>query len=184
MPIYIPENDITLDAERDEQTIDVTVDESETEIILELDDDGQIFVNEAKAYRDQAYEYSNYALSYRDDAYRYSESASASATTAVASAESASDNATLSRSWAVGDTETRTGEETDNSKYYAMLSGANAETSQRYAEEAEDTIDTIRELTINTNFTVNFTTGELEYVSPDITFLVNTTTGNLDWEVA
>lgn len=184
MPIYIPENDITLDAERDEQTIDVTVEESETEIILEFDDDGQIFVNEAKAYRDQAKEYSEYAMSYRDESYTYSESASSSASSATASAESASDNATLSRSWAVGDTETREGEETDNSKYYALLSGANADTSQRYAEEAEDTIDTIRELTIGINFTVNFTTGELEYVSPDITFLVNTTTGNLDWEVA
>lgn len=47
--------------------------------------------------------------------------ASLSATNAETSASNASDSATLSESWAIGGTDTRTGEDTDNSKYYAEL---------------------------------------------------------------
>lgn len=184
MPIYIPENDITLNTDTDTNQIDVTVATEETEIEIILDDDAQIYVQEAKYYSDRAVEHASYAEVYRTEAATSAQNASASETSAQTSATNASDSATLSRSWAVGDTNTRTGEETNNSKYYCQMSEAHAGTSQRYAEEAEDTIDTVRELTIKTSFTVNFLTGELEYVSPDITFLVNTTTGNLDWEVA
>lgn len=182
MPIYIPENDITIDAETDQQVIDVTV-EGENEIVITIDNDAEIFAIEAKSYRDQALVYSQTAMSYRDSAHTYSDNASLSAGSASLSATSAANNAVLSESWAIGGTDTRTGEDQNNSKYYALLSGADAETAERCAQEAEDTIDVIRELTIRTTFTVNFLTGELEYVSPDITFIVNTITGNLDWEV-
>ena len=30
-------------------------------------------------------------------------------------------------------------------------------------------------------FTVNFETGNLEYISPNITFVINEDTGNLEW---
>jgi hypothetical protein len=114
----------------------------------------------------------------------FAESASTSATTAANSATRATDSATLSRSWAVGGTGIRTGEDSDNSKFYAQTSGANATLAEQYAGDAEGAVETIRQLTIETTFSVDFTTGELLYTSPGFTFEVNTTTGNLDWEVA
>ena len=180
MPINIPENDITVDVNTDVQEINIKVDGG----------DAEIFALEAKGYRDQTLSYSNEAKGYRNQAISassnaliYKNEAGGYATNASQSANNASNSATLSRSWAVGDTASRAGEETDNSKYYAEVSQSGAGTSQHYAEEAEDTLETIRTLVSDTVFTVNFITGELEYESPDITFLVNTTTGNLEWEV-
>ena len=49
-------------------------------------------------------------------------SAAGSATAAAGSAEGASDSATLSESWAVGGTSSRTGENTNNAKYFAQKS--------------------------------------------------------------
>lgn len=49
-------------------------------------------------------------------------SAAGSATAAAGSAEDASDSATLSESWAVGGTSSRTGENTNNAKYFAQKS--------------------------------------------------------------
>ena len=90
---------------------------------------------------------------------------------------------TASESWAVGHTNSRQGEDTDNSKYYSEVSASQAETSEYFASQAEDTLDTIREVIGETVFTVNFTTGELEYESPNYTFNVNYMTGELEWEV-
>lgn len=53
--------------------------------------------------------------------------AAASAATATTKAAESSNSATLSRSWAVGDTNTRSGEATNNSKYYS-------EQSKKYAD--------------------------------------------------
>lgn len=57
--------------------------------------------------------------------------AKASEEAAAASEEAAADSATLSRSWAVGGTDTRDGEDTDNSKYYA-------EQSEEWAKKASE----------------------------------------------
>lgn len=184
MPIYIPENDITLNAETDTNEINVTVEDDETIIEISLDGDGEVFALEAKTYRDQALVYATSAETYRNEAVSSAESASTSATTAANSATRATDSATLSRSWAVGGTGTRTGEDSDNSKFYAQTSGANATLAEQYAGDAEGAVETIRQLTIETTFSVDFTTGELLYTSPGFTFEINTTTGNLEWEVA
>ncbi len=109
--------------------------------------------------------------------------ASSSATTAV-------NNATLSKSYAVGGTGTRTGEDTDNSKYYSEQSQASSQTAQSYAEQAEaagdEAVNKINEaLSQNVpQFTIDFTTGHLKYEGGRFNFAVQNTTGHLLWEVA
>lgn len=116
------------------------------------------------------------------EAYASEQNAAQSESNAQTSEENASDSATLSRSWAVGGTNTRQGEDTDNSKYYSEVSESNAETSEYFASQAEDTLDTIRTVIGETVFSVNFLTGELEYTSPGYTFSINMVTGELEWE--
>lgn len=65
---------------------------------------------------------------------QYLESAQESADDAAESAENAQDSATLSKSWAVGGTGTRSGEDTDNSKYYARE-------AERFKNEAQNIKD-------------------------------------------
>lgn len=109
--------------------------------------------------------------------------ASSSATTAV-------NNAALSKSYAVGGTGTRTGEDTDNSKYYSEQSQASSQTAQSYAEQAEaagdEAVNKINEaLSQNVpQFTIDFTTGHLKYEGGRFNFEVQNTTGHLLWEVA
>lgn len=109
--------------------------------------------------------------------------ASSSATIAV-------NNAALSKSYAVGRTGTRTGEDTDNSKYYSEQSQASSQTAQSYAEQAEaagdEAVNKINEaLSQNVpQFTIDFTTGHLKYEGGRFNFEVQNTTGHLLWEVA
>ena len=109
--------------------------------------------------------------------------ASSSATIAV-------NNAALSKSYAVGGTGTRTGEDTDNSKYYSEQSQASSQTAQSYAEQAEaagdEAVNKIHEaLSQNVpQFTIDFTTGHLKYEGGRFNFAVQNTTGHLLWEVA
>lgn len=109
--------------------------------------------------------------------------ASSSATTAV-------NNANLSKSYAVGGTGTRTGEDTDNSKYYSEQSQASSQTAQSYAEQAEaagdEAVNKINEaLSQNVpQFNIDFTTGHLKYEGGRFNFAVQNTTGHLLWEVA
>ncbi|MCR5621420.1 MAG: hypothetical protein K6G18_06150 [Treponema sp.] len=69
------------------------------------------------------------------DAASSATAAAGSATSAASSATSADGNATLAESWAVGHTGTRTGEDTDNAKYYAETA-ASAATSATASESA------------------------------------------------
>lgn len=101
----------------------------------------------------------------------YAELAETSAGAATTQASNASDSATLSESWAVGGTDSRTGEDTDNSKFYAKQ-------SQEYKEFVENAVN----LNVPV-FSVDFTTGLLMYEGGMFDFLVNYETGNLDWEV-
>ena len=94
------------------------------------------------------------------------------ADSAEADAETAETQATLSESYSVGGTASRTGEDTDNSKYYK-------EQAQIYKEFVENAID----LNIPT-FTVDFATGNLMYDGGMFVFTINNTTGDLEYEVA
>lgn len=103
-------------------------------------DDAQ-YHNNSKYYSQQA----------SAEATNAANSATASANSATASANSAtnaSNSATLSESWAIGGTNTRTGEDTNNSMYYtqqsassasaAAISATNAHNSQVAAKISED----------------------------------------------
>lgn len=73
----------------------------------------------------------------------------------------------LSKSWAIGGTGSRPGENTDNSKYYS-------EQSKMYRDSAADAI----ELSVP-NFTVDLNTGHLLYEGGRFDFYVNN--GHLEW---
>lgn len=109
---------------------------------------------------------------------------------ALTSKNSALASALESKSYAVGGTGTRTGEDTDNSKYYSEQSQASSQTAQSYAEQAEsasdEVVNRINE-TITQNvpqFAVDVTTGHLMYQGGRLNFSVSQQTGHLLWEVA
>lgn len=94
-----------------------------------------------------------------------------------------------SEAWAVGQRGGTDVPSTDvtfqnNSKYYSNQASQSATTASNAAVDAQGILEEIEQKVGETVFTVNFTTGELEYTAPGITFDINTTTGNLEWEVA
>lgn len=109
---------------------------------------------------------------------------------ASASAARAENSANLSKSYAVGGTGTRTGEDTDNSKYYSERSQASSQTAQSYAEQAEaasdEVVNRIDEAISQSvpQFIVDLATGHLMYQGGRFMFQVNEPTGHLLWEVA
>lgn len=80
----------------------------------------------------------------------------------------------FSEAWAVGQrggVDVEASDETyqNNSKYYCGVS--------------ENILEAVREHANQTEFSVNFTNGELEYTESSYTFLINETTGQLTWGV-
>jgi hypothetical protein len=183
MPIYIPENDITVAAETDSQIIEVLVNGGETEIEITLDDDAKIFVQEAKSYSDSAYYYSSTAKHYSEEADAFKEQAHRYADKANTSASNADNYWKLARSFAIGVGDMRPDEATRNCEYFFRYCNEYFYRAKGASDEAKQAITTIQQLIHETTFTVNFTTGELEYESPETTFVINTATGNLEWEV-
>lgn len=95
----------------------------------------------------------------------------------------------LSKSWAVGGTDTRIGEDSDNSKYYSNQSKIHSDISKQYLSKVEqagnDAVDKINNA-INgigglPEFAINFDDGHLYYSGTRFAFIVNISTGNLDW---
>lgn len=86
----------------------------------------------------------------------------------------------LSKSWAVGGTGIREGEDTDNSKYYSNVARSASADVDMVAEEAEELLDEMKEISLFTVFSVDFETGELLYLSHNFEFDVNEETGDLD----
>ena len=89
-------------------------------------------------------------------------------------------NVLLSESYAHGGTGVRTGEDTDNSKYYSNVSKSEALNAKNIMENSQDILDEVRLHGTYTTFSVNFDTGEVEYVSPSFDFKVNSETGELE----
>jgi hypothetical protein len=89
-------------------------------------------------------------------------------------------NVLLSQSFAKGGTGVRTGEDTDNSMYYSNVSKSASLESKAFKEEAQEVLADVQKHGLYTAFSVDFTTGEVEYVSPRYNFKVNTETGELD----
>ena len=72
----------------------------------------------------------------------------------------------------------------NNSKYYSEMAGASATAADNSADECADIKDQIDIMVAQVIFTVDMATGELIYTNESTyNFTVNTTTGNLEWEV-
>ena len=86
----------------------------------------------------------------------------------------------LSESFAHGGTGVRAGEDTDNSMYYSNISKSEALNAKDIMENSEEILEEVRTHGLYTAFSVDFETGEVEYVSPSFKFNVNRDTGELD----
>lgn len=103
---------------------------------------------------------------------------------ALTKADESLANANFSKSYAVGGTGTREGEDSDNSKFYSEQAGNITSNALDKLKEVGDAIEEFEKKLTNTTFIVNTETGNLEYEDPNHTFTVNEQTGNLEWEVA
>lgn len=91
-------------------------------------------------------------------------------------------NVELSASYAHGNTGVRAGEDTDNSMYYSNVSKSEALNAKSIMENSEDVLEEVRKHGVFTAFSVDFNTGEVEYVTPSYKFKLNKETGELDAE--
>ena len=103
---------------------------------------------------------------------------------AQAAASSADANKTLSESWAIGGTQTRTGEDSNNSKYFSEQSQAYRNACEDFRDQAQDLVDTATARLTGLTMQVNFTDGCLYYdVATGLILSIDDTTGNLMWEI-
>lgn len=91
-------------------------------------------------------------------------------------------NVELSKSYAVGGTGVRAGEDTDNSKYYSNVSKSESLNAKAIMENSEDILEEVKLHGVYTAFSVDFETGTVEYVSPSFKFNVDLETGELEAE--
>ena len=89
-------------------------------------------------------------------------------------------NVLLSESFAHGGTGIRAGEDTDNSKYYSNVSKSEMLKAKDIMENSEEILEEVKLHGVYTAFSVDFETGEIEYISPSFKFKVNLESGELD----
>lgn len=89
-------------------------------------------------------------------------------------------NALLSQSYAVGGSGVRSGEDTDNSKYYSNVSRSASEDATRVYEDSHELMKETQLQANYTHFELNFETGNLGYISTYADFNVNKHTGQLE----
>lgn len=89
-------------------------------------------------------------------------------------------DALLSESFARGGTGVRAGEDTDNSMYYSNVSRSAAEESKNASADANEILAEVTKQGVYTAFSVDFTTGEVEYVSPSYKFVIDEESGELN----
>lgn len=103
---------------------------------------------------------------------------------AVASAASADAHDISSRSWAVGGTETRPGEDENNSLYFANVARGQAEIATAAMTTAQDLVDIATAKVAGIHINVNFDDGNLYYEEDSgIALRIEPTDGNLYYEV-
>ena len=89
-------------------------------------------------------------------------------------------NVKLSESYAHGGTGMREGEDSDNAMYYSNVAKSEALLAKDVMNTSQEMLEESRLHGVYTSFSVNFETGEVEYVSPSYKFSVNLETGELD----
>lgn len=104
---------------------------------------------------------------------------------AAASETQADADAIRSQSWAVGNTQTRQGEDTDNSKYYSQLADSSRQAAEVAKSDAEALVATATARLTNLVVQVNLTDGNLYYDNTSgIILQVDTSTGALMYDVS
>lgn len=88
--------------------------------------------------------------------------------------------AILSQSYARGGTGTRTGEDTDNSKYYSNVSRSAAEDARIVRDDSAEIYEEVKKHGVYTAFSLDFETGEMKYISPLYKFSIDKENGELD----
>lgn len=92
--------------------------------------------------------------------------------------------ANRSKSWAVGGTGIRTGEDTDNSKYYSEAAAVLKTDMEGIKAEAQELLDSATARLTTINFMVNYADGCLYYdLNSGLDLEIDYETGNLMWEV-
>lgn len=149
---------------------------------------------EAEGYADDAEGFANNAetsatnaSTSETNAQTYANNAKASETKAKTSETNANGYQLISKSWAVGDTGVRSGEDTDNAKYYAQQANSLNQQSLRALDNANNAVNIATQKMLGVSFEVNLNTGELMMNVLDTTtnyvFSIDTTTGELMWEI-
>lgn len=145
-------------------------------------DDGKVSISVKKGSITEEYIEPNYLGNIKVEVSK----AQASAAAAASHANKAENQALLSKSWAIGDTGARDGEDTDNSKYHSEQSKASADTSKEYLTKVEkageDAVKAVQDtLDISApEFIVDLSTGHLMYSGGRFDFQVNSG-GHLLW---
>ena len=89
-------------------------------------------------------------------------------------------DALLSQSYAKGGTGTRIGEDTDNSMYYSQVSKSASIEANASTVKAKELLEETRKHGVYTAFSIDFETGEVEYVSPSYKFQIDKISGDLE----
>lgn len=139
--------------------------------------------NNAKLSENNAKTSEGNALQSETNAKASEEIASASESVATQKAKEASDSADLSKSWAVGDTGVREGENTDNSKYYAGQSKNSRDQAEQFAKDSQSAVDEIDKKLGFADFEID-DEGNLIYTDDSAYDFSVEEDGNLYWEVA
>ena len=104
---------------------------------------------------------------------------------AAASERSSASHDASAQSWAVGQTQTRPGEDTDNSKYYSQQSEASRVAAEQAKSDAQDLVNAAIARLTNMTVQVNLTDGCLYYDAPTGVILqVDSQTGCLMYNIS
>jgi hypothetical protein len=85
----------------------------------------------------------------------------------------------LAKSYAVGGTGIRDGEDTDNAMYYSKVSRSASKEADRVNDEASELLKETQLHSAYTSFSVDFSDGTVKYISPKYTFKIDEETGEL-----
>lgn len=110
------------------------------------------------------------------------ESANKSEAAAKESEGLAEDYWKMAKSYAVGGTGVREGEDMDNSKYYSDITQNIHHESLALLNKCEQSLADFNNVIIGARFSVDYETGNLLYESQQYQFSINTETGDLLWD--
>lgn len=143
-----------------EAIIDKAVDDATAEA-KGYSDSAKASADEATAQVDLAKDEVIKAQEYANNSQASANNSQISASNSQTYANNSSNSATLSESWAVGNTGARTGENTNNSKYYSDMSKSYSQTTESNLRQAQALVDLATQSLASVTFDVDLDTGLL-----------------------